>query len=146
MRHRRNDRGSLSILRGVTRNTNRIREGDFVTRKHLFTALALIASPMAYAQQNGDVEFPARDAIELAPATEQAFDRSGSQMVEKTLPGGMVLVEHVGTLRNVTVARRSADGTIETLCTDDREEALDFLSGADRRSVTQSVNLPGDTQ
>lgn len=98
--------------------------------------LPLALLPLVAAAQDPDTTwFPDRDAIELGVQTERAFDRSARAHVDTPLPSGAVLTDHKGTMQNVTVARLTPDGEIETLCTDNREEALDFLAGVDRRGT-----------
>ncbi|MEE4175788.1 MAG: hypothetical protein V2I57_16205 [Xanthomonadales bacterium] len=93
------------------------------------------------AQDPGVIEFPDRSEIDLGAETERALDRSGSAHVETVTPSGVALLDHNGAMQNVTVARLGPDGKIDTLCTSNREEALDFLAGLDRAdaSVTRSV-------
>lgn len=115
------------------------------------SALALfslaLAPTLAIAQDREDIQFPERDTIELGAETERAFDRSGEAHVDRALPGGAVLSDHAGAMQNVTVARLGPDGNIETLCTDSREEALNFLAGIDRggagaaRSVSSTESI-----
>ena len=95
--------------------------------------LSLCLAPIDVAAQDPDtVTFPERDAIELGAETERAFDRSAQAHLDRPLPNGVLLSVHNGAMQNVTVARLTPDGEVETLCTDSREEALDFLAGTDR--------------
>lgn len=107
-------------------------------RRSSLALVVLTVCMSAQAQESGPGEtitFPARDEIQLAPVTEQALDRTGQGVTQRALPGGIVQADHGGTFQNVTLARRTTDGSIETLCTDNRDEALDFLAGLDRHGT-----------
>jgi len=65
----------------------------------------------------------------LGPSTEAAFDRSGKHVTHSFRADGVMLAEYHGTMGSVTVARVGKDGQIEHLCTTDREEAIQFMSG-----------------
>lgn len=100
---------------------------------HSVALLSICLVPIDVAAQDPEtMTFPERDAIELGAKTERAFDRSGQAHVDTPLPSGASLSAHNGAMQNVTVARLTPDGEVETLCTDNREEALDFLAGTDR--------------
>jgi hypothetical protein len=104
--------------------------------------LFLAPSSAVLAQDRGEIEFPDRSSIELGAETERALDRTGQVHVEVALPSGAVLSDHNGAMQNVTVARLGPDGDIETLCTDNREAALDFLAGVDRQTTRAARSLP----
>ena len=114
----------------------------------LFSVLALgtLLAPAALAQDSDIPGFPARDDIVLVPQTQQAFDRTGTRNIEVTLSNGTIISDHNETLQSVTVARLGPDGSVETLCTEDKAQALDFMSGKGIASVppTRTALLPGD--
>lgn len=68
------------------------------------------------------------ETIEFAPVSKAAFDRSGTRVSHRFLPGGAMLAEHNGTMGHVTVARLGADGRMETLCTTDENAARAWMA------------------
>lgn len=109
----------------------------------------VLASPAALAA-DPKTKIPATPRAEIAftASTKRAFDRSGKYVTEAKRPDGSTQVSLNGSFQNVTVARIGPDGTIETFCTTDQEQAKDFMAreGAFADAPSPSSTLSGDVR
>ena len=113
--------------------------------KKCLLTLCWLFSPSAFAvgesQTPGDA---GREEVSFVPSTEAAFDRSGNHVTHSFGADGVLRTEYHGTFGNVTVARVSADGRIEHMCTTDREAAIKFMSGGTTTQLKAVVELQLD--
>lgn len=112
--------------------------------KKCLLAICWLFSPSAFAV--GDSQTPGdagHEAISFGPSTEAAFDRSGTHVTHSFGADGVLLADHHGTLGHVTVARVGAGGRIEYLCTNDRDAAIEFMSGetTEKRASRVEIHL-----
>ena len=60
-----------------------------------------------------------------------ALSRSDAGLVQEVLPGGAVRMDLQGRFQSASVARLNPTGGVETLCTEDAEQAQAFLDRRD---------------
>ena len=83
-----------------------------------------------------------KEDIRFSNTTRTAFDHSGQMVVHTTSSDGSISADHNGSIGNVTVARISADGRIETYCTTNEAAATAWMAGEDGSKPDSSLNTP----
>lgn len=71
---------------------------------------------------------------------QRMLSRSTEGLVEEKRPGGGVSVHLQGRFMNMSVARVTEDGTVETLCTESADQAEAFLAGAAEAAPETDAN------
>jgi hypothetical protein len=111
------------------------------TSSHLLFICSLITPLLVFAKDSADTP---EERIEFSASSQRAFDRSGHVVTHHILPGGTVMAKHNGSVGNITVARRAADGTIETFCTTDLAAAKAWMAGDNPSESHTTLFLEGE--
>ncbi len=97
--------------------------------KYLALVCILCGPQMAFAVEQGDHQYTAKENIVFSPESMIAFDRSGKYVTSRTLADGSSITELNGSMRSITVARVGPDGKVETYCTTNAEAARSWMAG-----------------
>ena len=111
------------------------------SRKSLVLFSLLLNPFLVAAGDQEDHRFTAVDEIEFTHESRVAFDRSGGLVTHHTLPGGVLMAEHNGSFGNITVARRGADGKMETFCATSEQAAKAWMAGLDTLESVTTLNI-----
>jgi len=99
-------------------------------------------SQQAMAVEGVEHRYTPKKQITFSRPTVAAFDHSGKMVTHRTRADGSRAADHNGSMGNVTVARLSPDGKIETYCTSDSESAKVWMAGEFGRKPVAAFNSP----